>query len=101
MRYKSFRDWNLLGRLLPCSQGGVPILNRYNPLNFELIIKDYSAIYEHVSFSKCKLLSDTTITDEAFEGVKLLYRAIEKQEEMCVYVNNLLDANVLFPLVQV
>ena len=80
-----------------------PILNRDNPLSFELIIKDYSPIYEHVSFcpNKCRLLSDTTISDEAFEGVKLFYRALEKQEEMCVYFNNLLDANVLFPLVQV
>ena len=79
------------------------ILNWDNPSSFELIVKDYSSIYEHVSFcpNKCRLLSDTTISDEAFEGVKLFYRALEKQEEMCVYFNNLLDANVLFPLVQV
>ena len=65
-----------------------------------IILEDYSNIYAKIVFhdKHAGLAHGTIINNSAFEELKWFYNFLEKNEEMCLYVNKLLEDNPNFPL---
>lgn len=65
-----------------------------------IILEDYSNHYTKIVFhhNHSGLGHGTIINNSAFEELKWFYNFLEKNEEMCLYVNNLLKDNPNFPL---
>ena len=65
-----------------------------------VIIEDYSDTYVKIVFhpKRIGLGNGTIISDSAFENLKWFYDFLENNEEMCSYMNDLLEENRLFPL---
>ena len=65
-----------------------------------IILEDYSNIYAKIVFHDKHggLTHGTIINNSAFEELKWFYNFLEKNEEMCLYVNKLLEDNPNFPL---
>lgn len=63
-------------------------------------IENYSHMYEKIVWNHKRhtLVDGTIINDEAFEHLEYFYSLLEKNEEMCLEINDLLDNNPLFPL---
>jgi len=65
-----------------------------------IIIEDYSDTYVKVVLDPKHggLGKGTIISDSAFEDLKCFYDFLENNEEMCSYMNDLLEENPFFPL---
>ena len=65
-----------------------------------IVLEDYSDVYVKVVYSSKKsgLNDGTIISDSGFEELKWFYNFLEKNEEMCLYMNDLLDNSPFFPL---
>ena len=65
-----------------------------------IILEDYSNTYAKVVFhhKHAGLGHGTIINNSALEELKWFYNSIEKNEELCLYINNLLENNPNFPL---
>lgn len=66
-----------------------------------VIIEDYSDVFVKIvkNPKDCSALAHgTIINDSAVEEVKWFYNFLQNNEEMCLYLNNLLAENVFFPL---
>ena len=65
-----------------------------------IILEDYSNICVKIVFHDKHggLAHGTIINNSAFEELKWFYNFLEKNEEMCLYVNKLLEDNPNFPL---
>lgn len=87
------QDYNILQTILKNSD-----LSEFKELS--VIIEDYSDVYVKVVFNPKKgcLGDGTIISDSAFENLKWFYDFLENNEKMCLYMNDLLEENRLFPL---
>ena len=77
--------------------------NRFDLSKFKkpsIVLEDYSDVYVKVVYSSKKsgLNDGTIISDSGFEELKWFYNFLEKNEEMCLYMNDLLDNSPFFPL---
>ena len=65
-----------------------------------VIIEDYSDTYVKIvlNLKHGRLEKGTIISDSAFEDLKWFYDFLENNEEMCSYMNDLLEENPFFPL---
>ena len=66
-----------------------------------IILEDYSNIYAKIVFSSkhAGLGHGTLINNFAFEELKWFYNLLENNDEMCLYLNNLLENNPNFPII--
>lgn len=87
------KDYNILQTILKNSD-----LSEFKEPS--VIIEDYSDTYvKIVSHPKrIGLGNGTIISDSAFENLKWFYDFLENNEEMCSYMNDLLEENRFFPL---
>ena len=78
-------------------------LNSITVLKPDLIIRDYSDMYEKMVFpsnpKQAGFLDNTTITDLSFEKLKYFYYLLEQNEEICAQVNTWIEDNPFFPLI--
>ena len=95
LEFKTFstEDYNILKNILKNSD-----LSRFKKPS--VIIEDYSNTYakivlnpKHGGFGE-----GTLINDSAFEHLKWFYNFLDNNEEMCSYMNDLLEKNPFFPL---
>lgn len=63
-------------------------------------IENYDDVYEKIVWHHKHAApgNGTIISDAAFEHLECFYALLEKNEEMCLKINDLLDKNSLFPL---
>jgi hypothetical protein len=87
-------DYNILQTILKNSD-----LSEFKELS--VIIEDYSDTYVKIVFNPKygSLGNGTIISDSAFENLKWFYDFLENNEEMCLYMNDLLEENQFFPLI--
>jgi len=109
---KSGREGNQGARPDPVDYLEVGLFSREDYNNFvkevdlsiykkpSIILEDYSNIYAKIVFhhKHSGLGYGTIVNDSAFEELKWFYNFLEKNEEMCLYLNDLLEKNPYFPL---
>jgi len=88
------KDYNILQTILKNSD-----LSEFKELS--VIIEDYSDTYVKIVLNPKynSLGNGTIISDSAFEDLKWFYDFLENNEEMCSYMNDLLEENRFFPLI--
>jgi len=79
------------------------ILNKSDLSKFkqpDVIIEDYSNFYVKLvpNHNKGGLAQSTILDDSIMEHFKWFHNFLEKNEEMCLYMNDLLEKNPYFPL---
>ena len=90
----SLEDYNIFNGILQTN----PDLFFFPNINVKL--DNFSNFYGKIEFNSKSghLGNGTIITDSGVEYLENLYRFLEKNEEMCIYINNLIDENPFFPL---